>query len=191
MSGQLVYRPHVRSDGAVYTPDLTIARAWMEPGGNGAVPLPVDRLTTATELQQPGREGQGVAALVAVAAGDGPLLTVGSLHSAGAAAPGLLACARPLSRQAWRLSEVLPHFDRLILRSWHLAGPRRTPATEEAAGAAADPAAWCSLPAEHLVLVAARHAPPPAGPVDGFAVALEDPVRNETLALAYAIVPIG
>ena len=133
MSSHFLYRPHVRSGGKVYTPDLVIELAWASHGEGEAVAIPVDRLTTAAAIQQPGGKPHGVAAVAVVAAGDGPLLTVASLHTAGYAAPALLACAKPLSRQAWRLKDVAPHLDRLILRGWHLAGGRRRLATEEPA----------------------------------------------------------
>ena len=125
MSSHFVYRPHVRSGGKVYTPDLVIDLAWASYGQGKVVALPVDRLTTATAIQQPGGKPHGIAAIALVGAGEGPLLTVASLHSASFYAPALLACAKPLSRQAWRLRDVAPHLNRLRLRSWHLTGDER------------------------------------------------------------------
>ena len=52
MSSHFVYRPHVRSGGKVYTPDLVIELAWASYGEGKVVALPVDRLTTAA-----GRDG--------------------------------------------------------------------------------------------------------------------------------------
>ena len=191
MSSHFLYRPHVRSGGKVYTPDLVIELAWASHGEGEAVAIPVDRLTTAAAIQQPGGKPHGVAAVAVVAAGDGPLLTVASLHTAGYAAPALLACAKPLSRQAWRLKDVAPHLDRLILRGWHLAAGRRRLATEEPASGVAALAAFDDLPPERLIMFAARQAKPPSGESDGFTVALEDPVRNETLSLIYTVEKIG
>lgn len=164
-----------------------IERAWAAFGEAGSLPLPVDRLTTASEFQQPGKRAHGIAAVVIVAAGDGPLLTVGSLHAAGYSPPVLLACAKPVSRQAWRLKDVKPHLDRLILRGWHRAGDSRSLATDEPAGWITDLEALGDLPPERLILFAARHAPRPAGEADGFAAELEDPVRGETLSLSYSV----
>ena len=186
MSSHFLYRPHVRSGGKVYTPDLVIELAWASYGEGEAVPLPVDRLTTAPAIQQPGGKPHGVAAVAVVAAGDGPLLTVASLHTAGLNAPALLACAKPLSRQAWRLRDVAPHLDRLVLRGWHLASDRCRPATEEAAGRVAGLHAFDDLPPECVILFAARQAARPHGTADGFAAELEDPVRGETLSLRYS-----
>ncbi len=186
MSSHFLYRPHVRSGGKVYTPDLVIELAWISYGGGKIVALPVDRLTTASAIQQPGGKPHGIAAVALVAAGDGPLLTVASLHSAGFYAPALMACAKPLSRQAWRLADVAPHLNRLRLRSWHLTGDERRPATEEPAGRVAGFAALSDLPPERVILFAARQAGRPHGRADGFEVELEDPVRGETLSLSYS-----
>lgn len=191
MSSHFLYHPHVRSGGKVYTPDLIIELAWASHGEGEAVPLPVDRLTTAAAIQQPGGNPHGVAAIAVVAAGDGPLLTVASLHTAGYSPSALLACAKPLSRQAWRLKDVAPHLDRLILRGWHLAGDRRSLATEEPASGVAALDAFDDLPPERLILFAARHAPRPRNKADGFAVELEDPVRGEMLSLTYTAETIG
>ena len=191
MSSHFLYRPHVRSGGKVYTPDLVIEMAWASYGEGEAVPIPVDRLTTAAAIQQPGEKPRGVAAVAVVAAGEGPLLTVASLHTAGFNAPALLACAKPLSRQAWRLRDVVPHLDRLVLRGWHLAEGRRRLATEEPAGRVADLAYFDDLPPERVILFAARHAARPRGNADGFKVELEDPVRGEMLSLTYSAENIG
>ncbi|MDE0702149.1 MAG: DUF2848 family protein [Rhodospirillaceae bacterium] len=186
MSSHFLYRPHVRSGGKVYTPDLVIELAWASCGGGKAVAIPVDRLTTAAAIQQPGGEPHGIAAIALVGAGDGPLLTVASLHSAGFDAPALLACAKPISRQAWRLRDVVPHLDRLVLRGWHLTGGRRRPATEEPAGRAASLHAFDDLPPERVLMFAARQTAQPHGRADGFEAELEDPVRGETLSLRYS-----
>ena len=187
MSSHFLYRPHVRSGGKVYTPDLVIELAWALHGEGEAVAIPVDRLTTAAAIQQPGGKPHGVAAVAVVAAGDGPLLTVASLHTAGFSAPALLACAKPVSRQAWRLKDVAPHLDRLILRGWHRAGDSRSLATDEPASGVAALDAFDDLPSERVILFAARHARRPRGKADGFAVELEDPVRGETLSLSYSV----
>lgn len=185
MSSHFVYRPHVRSGGKVYTPDLVIDLAWASYGQGKVVALPVDRLTTATAIQQPGGRPHGIAAVALVGAGDGPLLSVASLHSASFYAPALLACAKPLSRQAWRLKDVALHLNRLRLRSWHLTGDERRPATDEPAGRIAGFEALSDLPPDRVLLFAARQAGRPHGRADGFAVELEDPVRGETLSLNY------
>lgn len=185
MSSHFVYRPHVRSGGKVYTPDLIIDLAWASYGQGKVVALPVDRLTTATAIQQPGGRPHGIAAVALVGAGDGPLLSVASLHSASFYAPALLACAKPLSRQAWRLKDVAPHLNRLRLRSWHLVGDERRPATDEPAGRIAGFEALDDLPPDRVLLFAARQAGRPHGRADRFMVELEDPVRGETLSLSY------
>jgi len=185
VSSHFVYRPHVRSGGKVYTPDLVIELAWASYGEGKVVALPVDRLTTAPAIQQRGSSPHGIAAIALVGAGDGPLLTVASLHSESFYAPALLACAKPLSRQAWRLADVAPHLDRMRLRSWHLTGEERRPATEERAGRVANFNTLSDLPPERVLLFAARQAGRPHGTADGFAVELEDPVRGETLSLSY------
>ena len=192
MSGHFLYRPHIRSGGKVYTPDLIVELAWASHAEGEAEPIPVDRLTTAAAIQQPGAKPHGVAAVALVAAGDdGPLLTVASLHTAGYGASALLACVKPLSRQAWRLRDVAPHLDRLVLRGWHLAGGQRRLATEEPAGGVANLLNFDDLPPERVMLFAARHAPEPHRTADGFAAELENPVRGETLSLSYTAQNIG
>ena len=154
--------------------------------GKADLPLPIDRLTAEVTLQQVGGSAFGVAALVVVGAGagrdEGPLVTVGSLHGA---PDDPLACAKPLSRQAWRLADVADHLDRIELRGWHLRAGARAPATDEAIAQASDDLAI--QPAESLTFHAARDAAGPDATVEGFAAELHDPVLDRTLEFAYSI----
>lgn len=75
-----VYRPHVHGLEATTTPDLIL-----------------DLPALSSDLQWHGRKDAVAAAWVVVAAGYGPLLTVGLLDGA---APWII------SRQAWRLADV-------------------------------------------------------------------------------------
>jgi hypothetical protein len=185
MAALFQYRPHVHRDGKVFTPDLLIAHARMRVG-NKDLPLPIDRVTVEVTLQQVGDTAYGVAALVAVGGGagpdQGPLLTVGSLHGAPDAP---LACAKPVSRQAWRLADVADHLDRIVLRGWHVHAGTRTLATEETVSLAAGDLA--AVATENLLFHGARAADAPETAAAGFAAELHDPVLDRSLRLAYSI----
>ncbi len=189
MAALFQYQPQVHRDGKVYTPDLLVAHARIHAGGhigNAETPLPVDRLMVGTNLQQVGSEAHGVAALVVIGGGDGdhegPLLTVGSLHGHGG---DLLACAKPLSRQAWRLADVAGHLDRIILRGWHLTGDARIEASEESI--TLDAESLAATKRETLIFHSAKKAATSAGSTDGFEATLEDPVLERSISLTYAV----
>ncbi len=188
MASLFQYRPHVHRDGKIFTPDLLIGHAWARIG-KADHPVPIDRLTTETTLQQVGPDAHGVVALVVVGGGaaatQGPLVTVGSLHGAQSSVAGdLLACAKPVSREAWRLTDIAEHLDQIFLRSWHVSGTRSA-ATEEALRL--DPAVLAATPQETLVFHAARAAPQSELAVQGYAAELDDPVLGRTLSLAYTV----
>lgn len=189
MAALFQYQPHVHRDGKVYTPDLLVAHARIHAGGhigNRETPLPIDRLTVETSLQQVGSEAHGIAALVVIGGGDnddqGPLLTVGSLHGHRG---DLLACAKPISRQAWRLADVAGHLDRISLRGWHLTGDARVEASDELL--TLDAGNLAATQRETLVFHGATKAATSAGQTDGFEATLEDPVLERTLSLTYAV----
>jgi hypothetical protein len=190
MAALFQYRPHVHRDGKVFTPDLLVSHAYARID-NVDQPLPIDRLTTETSLQQVDRMAFGVAALVVIGGGDGrdegPLLSVGSLHGAGA---DHLVCAKPVSRMAWRLADVATHLEKIVLRSWHIQGGAKTPATDEEL--TLDAGSLATAARETLTFHPASDSPPPAGDAEGFAVEgfvaeLHDPVLGHTLTLAYSI----
>ena len=185
MAALFQYQPHVHRDGKVFTPDLLVAHARARIGETD-LPLPIDRLSTATTIQQVDPAAHGMAALVVVGGGSGadqgPLLTIGSLHGAGG---DLLSCAKPISRQAWRLSDVADHLDRIVLRGWHVRGNVRIAASEEALRI--DRNALAAVGAESLRFYAGGGAAGSDGGVDGFHAELEDPVLGRRLPLAYAV----
>lgn len=185
MAALFQYQPHVHRDGKLFTPDLLVAYARIRVG-NADLPLPIDRVTTEVSLQQAGAAAWGVAALVVIGGGpgpdEGPLLTIGSLHGA---PDDPLACAKPLSRQAWRLADVADHLHRIELRGWHISAVGRTPAADESI--ALDAAELANQATETLTIHAAHDAIAPDAPIDGFAAELHDPVLDRILRLAYRV----
>ena len=93
-----VYRPHVRGAEIITTPDLILDMA------------------LATDTWSPPLESEIGAAWVIVAAQNAPLVTVGLLEN-----------GRPwvISRQAWRLSDVMPGWSALSLAFHTQAGESR------------------------------------------------------------------
>lgn len=205
VSASFVYQPHVASGSEIVTPDLIVDRLIVAHGiGPGAEPgfaeLPVQRLTTDIGFQHPGDRHHGSAAFALVAAGRGDLITVASAHRDRAAGDGrnqatsahYLACAKPLSRQAWRLPDVSGHFDRLVLR-WQVEGAgkgevaladvmRPDALLDRVAGTATVPRGTCLI---------CDLGVPDASPVGAaFTVALHDPQLGRTIDLRYRATPL-
>lgn len=199
MSGHFLYQPHVHRDGKVTTPDLLLTRATVLDATGDAAPLPIDRIAMTVTVQQVGADAHGLAALAVVAARDGALLTLASLHAAPAAdGADFLACLKPISREAWRLDDVLPHMAELRLQAWHLTGgdggARRNPALETGIPEeVADQlrAAGASALAGSLMLVGLRREKAPPETPTGFAAQLDDPVLGRQIGLSYAIEHLG
>src|SRR6476620_5544395 len=81
-----------------------------------------DLLTQASAIQVSGPDTSGEVEFVLLAKPDGLWVTVGSDHTdrkaetIGVSLSKQL-CAKPISREVWRLEDVAAHWDRLILRS--------------------------------------------------------------------------
>ncbi len=111
MADSFVYQPHVHGDDGVLTPDLIVDRLVLLEARvrNSLTPIPSNLLTTATEVQQLGSTACGSAALVLVAGGRYPIVTLGSAHWDPALAdrPALahLVAAKPICREALRLDD--------------------------------------------------------------------------------------
>jgi Protein of unknown function (DUF2848) len=80
-------------------------------------------LTYADQIQVSGLDTSGEVEFVLLAKKDGLWVTVGSDHTdrkaetIGVSLSKQL-CQKPIAREAWRYEEVVPHWDKLVLRSW-------------------------------------------------------------------------
>lgn len=121
MPDSFIYQPHVYESVGVITPDLLIDRASLVRASDmRAFALPIHLISTSTSYQQVGSTAGGSAALVLIAAGSGPLVSVGSAHhdpEMGLHSPSIPyhVCAKPLSRMAVRVGDFVTD-----LPSWYL-----------------------------------------------------------------------
>jgi hypothetical protein len=158
-----------------------------------------DLLTNAGAIEVLGDHSSGEVEFVLLSLADGLWVTVGSDHTdRKAEAIGVSLskqmCAKPIGAKAWRCNEVLPHWERLVLRSYAKRnGTRslyqegsvatmRTPddLIKRYTGAGALPvgtAMFCGTLAVHGDI----------GPAERFEIELEDPVLGRKLTHAYDI----
>lgn len=83
----------------------------------------VDNLVTTSAIQALGPDTSGEAEPVLIQAGDEILVGVGSDHTdrkleTYSIAASKQICLKPVSRQVWRLSDVVDHWDDMVLRAW-------------------------------------------------------------------------
>jgi hypothetical protein len=158
-----------------------------------------DLLTQAEFIQTVGDGGSGEVEAVLISTAAGILVAAGSDHTDRKAESYSVAlskqlCAKPISRDAWRLEDVLPGWDNIRLES---AQERGGLTVEYQSG----PLAACRRP-EDVVKLYTGDAALPVGtalflgtiPVigeltggDAFAMRLHDPAHNRTLGHAYRI----
>jgi hypothetical protein len=87
-------------------------------------------LTTDERIEVVGNRSSGEVECVAFSFEDGIFIGLGSDHTDRAAESvnvslSKQACAKPVSSEVWRLEDVAPHWDALLLRSYSYNGPRR------------------------------------------------------------------
>lgn len=80
-------------------------------------------LTTAEEIDVAGSASSGEVEFVLLSLADGLYVGVGSDHTdrkveAYSVTVSKQMCPKPVSRELWKLSDVEPHWDQLVLRSW-------------------------------------------------------------------------
>ena len=138
-----IFQPRVHNrDGSVATPDIAVERVLVvDPAANKPqfTPIPLDRLTTGTEVQQIGGAAHGSAAILLVASSGGMLIGIGSNHI-DASAPANFThqiCAKPICREVWRYRDVADRWQDLRLRAW--SGNARTEILSTKLGAMMDP----------------------------------------------------
>jgi hypothetical protein len=155
-------------------------------------------LTTESMIEVLGDQSSGEAECVVYSFEDGLYVGVGSDHTdRKAEAVGVSLskqmCAKPVSRQVWRLDDVAAHWDKLLLRSYVSAGGRRRLYQEGSVAAmrpptelfklysggmlAAGTAMFCGTLAVHGGIT----------PSETFEMELEDPVLDREIAHSYRI----
>jgi len=117
MASSFIYRPHVHNLDNVSTPDVLIDQVSIVKGEQTAA-VPIDRITTNVKIQVIGSDTVPDASIVLVGAGAGTLLSIASNHGNHNEPINRLSCAKPLSRQAWRLSDIADHVAELVVRTF-------------------------------------------------------------------------
>lgn len=155
-------------------------------------------LTTADEIQVSGDKSSGEVEFVLLSLADGLWITVGSDHTDREAETVNVSlskqmCAKPVGATAWRFDEVLPQWDKLMLRSFatidgaralYQEGPVTTmlDARELMRGYAAS-----GLPVGTAMFCGTLAAHGGIRPAQKFEIELEDPVSARKIAHAYRI----
>ena len=155
-------------------------------------------LTTAAEIDVVGRESSGEAEFVLVSAADGIHVGVGSDHTdRKVEAYGITVskqmCPKPIGPDLWRLTDVEPHWDRLMIRSHVTRAGNRVlyqegPVTRMLAPRdllARFPDSPGVLPPGTVMFCGTLPAMGEIAGGDRFEVELVDPVRNERLHHEY------
>jgi hypothetical protein len=159
-------------------------------------------LTHADAIQVMGSDSSGEIEFVLYSLADGLWIGVGSDHTdRKAETVGVTLskqmCAKPVSPKAWRFEDVVPHWDRLILRSYAVIGKERRlyqegPVTvmrsadelvrmySGGSQLAVGTAMFCGTLAVHGGVVSA----------DVFEMELEDPILGRKLSHRYQILPL-
>jgi len=156
-------------------------------------------LTTGEAIEVLGDHSSGEVEFVLLALADGLWLTVGSDHTdRKAEAIGVSLskqmCAKPIARTAWRYDEVLPHWERVVLRSFATRNGKRELYQEGSVAVMRTPddlikryTGAGSLPTGTGMFCGTLAVHGEIGPAERFEIELEDPVLGRKLAHAYAI----
>lgn len=156
-------------------------------------------LTTDDSIEVLGDHSSGEVEFIAYSFEDGTWIGLGSDHTdRKAEAIGVSLskqmCAKPVSRELWRLEELAPHWDALVLRSYaHVNGERRL-YQEGSVTAMRSPQELFRLytgqehlPAGTAMFCGTLAAHGGIAPAERFEMELEDPVLRRTLKHSYRI----
>ncbi|HUT51040.1 MAG TPA: DUF2848 family protein [Alphaproteobacteria bacterium] len=202
MSDSFLYQPHVHGADGVLTPDLAVdsLTVVLAPAAKEIMPLPINLLTCATTLQQPGDTACGSAAMVVVAGGRGAIITVGSDHwdpelgAAGAnSVLGHLTCAKPIARETVRLED----HDAVrgsVLRTYRTRGEDQTLIGETPlrdwppiSEIIAHWSGGTKPPPRSALMISAGHRDAAPGQAEGYRVELKFPETGMRLQYAYSV----
>jgi Protein of unknown function (DUF2848) len=159
-------------------------------------------LTSAETIEVMGENSSGEVEYVAYALADGMWVGVGSDHTdrkvetIGVTISKQM-CAKPVGPQVWRYDEVVPHWDRLMLRSFIHVGKERKLYQEGSVTTMRSPEELINLYTGGKALApgAAMFGGTLAVhggivPADAFEMELEDPVLGRKLTHSYKIMPL-
>jgi Protein of unknown function (DUF2848) len=155
-------------------------------------------LTTADTIEVLGDQSSGEAECVVYSFDDGLFVGVGSDHTdRKAEAVGVSLskqmCAKPVSAQVWRIDDVAPHWDKLVLRSHVFAEGKRRLYQEGSVAAMRLPTElfrlYCGgpLPAGTAMFCGTLAVHGGIAPSETFEMELEDPVLGRKIAHRYRI----
>lgn len=156
-------------------------------------------LTTDDTIEVLGEQSSGEAECVAYCFADGAYIGLGSDHTdRKAEAIGVSLskqmCAKPVSREVWRLEDVAPHWDKLVLRSY-VGGDGGRRLYQEGSVAAMRPLdelfrLYCGedrLPADTAMFCGTLAVHGGITPSEIFEMELEDPVRRRKITHSYRV----
>jgi uncharacterized protein DUF2848 len=155
-------------------------------------------LTSDNAIEVLGDQSSGEAECVVYSLDDGLFVGVGSDHTdRKAEAVGVSLskqmCAKPVSREVWRLEDVAVHWDKLVLRSYVSTEGRRRLYQEGPVAAMRPPTElfklYCGglLPAGTAMFCGTLAVHGAITPSDAFAMELEDPVLGRKITHSYRI----
>lgn len=155
-------------------------------------------LTTTDTIEVLGDQSSGEAECVVYSLDDGLFVGVGSDHTdRKAEAVGVSLskqmCAKPVSREVWRLEDVAVHWDKLILRSYVSTDGRRRLYQEGSVAAMRAPTElfklYCGgpLPAGTAMFCGTLAVHGGIAPSETFEMELEDPVLGRRITHSYRV----
>jgi hypothetical protein len=158
----------------------------------------VSLLTTADSVEVLGDRSSGEAECVVYSFDDGLFVGVGSDHTdRKAEAVGVSLskqmCAKPVSREIWRLDDVAVHWDKLVLRSHVIADGKRRLYQEGSVAAMRPPTElfrlYCGgpLPAGTAMFCGTLAVHGAIAPSETFEMELEDPVLGRKITHSYRV----
>ncbi|MGE0734328.1 MAG: DUF2848 domain-containing protein [Alphaproteobacteria bacterium] len=158
-------------------------------------------LTTEDEIQVSGGKSSGEVEFVLFSLADGLWITVGSDHTDREAETVNVSlskqmCAKPVGATVWRFDEVLPHWDKLMLRAYATIGGQRALYQEGPVTTMLDPRelmqgyAKTGLSSGTAMFCGTLPAHGGIRPAEKFEIELDDPVMGRKIAHAYRIVPL-
>ena len=153
-------------------------------------------LTSADTIQVSGENSSGEVETVIFSLADGLWVGLGADHTDRKAETFGVSlskqmCAKPVAPEVWRLEDVRPHWDQLVLRSWAWIGGQRTPYQEGPVATMRPPddlmKRYGGLPAGAAMFGGTLAVKGGIRAADEFEMELEDPVLRRSIRHRYKI----